>query len=105
MLGRNGQITKGKGFITNDLTNAEMEFIEQHREDPSDANIATNRTYSSAHGDLPGISLSTMGIDYADIGFMGFEDTAGHGSESLEFSDLHDSNYYFSNIDLGQRGE
>lgn len=46
-----------------------------------------------------------MGIDYADIGFMGFEDTAGHGSESLEFSDLHDSNYYFSNIDLGQRGE
>ena len=33
MLERNGAITKGKGFLVDDLTNEAMEFMEQHHSD------------------------------------------------------------------------
>ncbi len=34
MLEHNGEITRGKGYITDDLTNKAIEFIEKHKDDP-----------------------------------------------------------------------
>ena len=46
MLEHNGVITKGEGFLVDDLTNHAMEFIETHQEDPFFVYLPYNTPHS-----------------------------------------------------------
>ncbi|MBX2875744.1 MAG: arylsulfatase [Saprospiraceae bacterium] len=46
MLEHNGVITKGEGFLVDDLTNQAMDFITQHREDPFFVYLPYNTPHS-----------------------------------------------------------
>ncbi|PZX51374.1 arylsulfatase [Algoriphagus chordae] len=46
MLERNGEVTKGKGFIIDDLTDNALSFIENHKNDPFFVYLAYNTPHS-----------------------------------------------------------
>ncbi len=46
MLERNGQLTTGKGFLVDDLTNNAIKFIEQHRKQPFFVYLPYNTPHS-----------------------------------------------------------
>ena len=46
MLERNGQITKGEGFVIDDFTNEAMEFMERHKDEPFFVYLPFNTPHS-----------------------------------------------------------